>query len=156
MLDDHDLPDHTLLEYVDGGIQLCSRLPKPGYYKLSLMAGENEAELKYAGDFLLYSDAAEHECRPFPGVFHGVKEFRARLLEPRDGQVPAGQPTVYRVQATGVVTMVVGNQKAELNSDGVWEATFTPGDDDADVPVFAGVNEDWSSFLGLYRFSVQR
>ena len=154
-LDDHDLEHHTMVEYTKQGISICARLPKPGYYTLKLFAKDKSAEgpLPHAGDFLLYSDTAQHECRPFPTVYGLAKDLRARLLEPRYGQVPAGQPTLYRVQVSGVLKMTTGGQKAELKNDGVWEATVTPGGDVTHLTVFAGL-DDSKSLKGLYQFTV--
>jgi hypothetical protein len=75
-----------------------------------------------------------------------------KILEPLDGEVPAGKPTLFRVLIPGAKCGMMGGRASNLNmtlkNDGVLEAKVTPWSNDKEITLFA--SHDYSGSLTSY------
>ncbi|XP_070203389.1 uncharacterized protein [Littorina saxatilis] len=82
---DEDLGEFDVIDYTEEGATITARLPKPGYYMLTVFASHPDKS-KHVADFLLYTDIECPDLEPYPGksVILGLKNPAATTygLEP--------------------------------------------------------------------------
>lgn len=153
---EEDLSQYTFLRYTEGGATVCSRLPKPGYYRLRVFADNSKEDmhLVHAADFLLSADQGRADCKPFPKACKLAHQQQVKLLQPLNGQLPRDVSTLFRIRAPGLGVVKIGDMMMEKKNDGVWEAKVTPSKGQHGVIVYAAEDEKAVSVAGVYQFTV--
>nr|KAG5701439.1 hypothetical protein BaRGS_032771 [Batillaria attramentaria] len=150
-----DLKQYTFVEMSEERATVRVRLPRPGYYKLSLFASNPEQKsCPLVGDLLIHADKGCGDLQPFPVTYSFACEIRARLLQPLVGQVKRGQATLYRLLAPSLAKAMVAKKMMEMKNDGAWEAEVVADKGLDKVGIFGSVDKNDSSLSGLYEFDV--
>lgn len=147
------LNEYTFISHTSTRAVIHARLPRPGYYKLSIFAMHPEqVTLPQVADVLVFADTACSDCQTFPKVFPFAHQERAQLKEPLVGQVSRHR-TWFRMRAPTLGVAKVGDTMMVKKGD-TWEVEMTPPKGQDTVTVYGALENNASSLKGLFQFLV--
>ncbi|XP_046575354.1 kyphoscoliosis peptidase-like [Haliotis rubra] len=150
--------DNHVLEYFSGNTLVIKvRLPKAGFYKLSLFAkheGRKASQsLDLVADFLVESKSDAANTKSFPKVYTHAKTYGCVLLEPMHGSLAANQTVRLRLRSKNLKRIMVNNDVHEKKSGDLFDISFeAPGK--GFVGVFGTPDQEGNKFDGLYEYTI--
>ncbi|XP_067669745.1 kyphoscoliosis peptidase-like [Haliotis asinina] len=150
--------DNHVLDYYSGNTLVIKlRLPKAGFYKLSLFAKHGDRttsqSLDLVADFLVESKSDATNMKSFPKVYTHAKTYECVLLEPVHGTLPANQNVRLRLRSKTLKRVMVNNEVHEKKSGDLFDISFE-ATGRGSVGVFGTPDQEGNRFDGLYEYTV--
>ncbi|XP_055998497.1 kyphoscoliosis peptidase-like isoform X2 [Ostrea edulis] len=120
---------YCLVSSTDSELNILACFPVRDLYKLEVMCQRVEGDEKYHQMALFLIDCTKpaDPGLPYPATYSSTQEYRCKLIEPLEGQLPANSSVTCRFQSPLVYKAMVAKTKMKQDGDEWWATVTTPG-----------------------------
>jgi hypothetical protein len=145
---------YCLVSSTDAELNIQACFPAKGLYKLNILCKRVQGEEMYHQMALFLID-----CRkptelglPFPATYSSTIEYRCKLIEPLQGQLPANSRVTCRFQSPLVLKAMVAttDMKRDRNE---WSATVTTPNVGEDFTISGNIVDE-NIYYDLFKYDI--